>query len=520
MAGEEIRRHGGDPTALVGWASRSRALSQYFASEVRVAMSVDEQALVERTAHLPSLEPDLCDLVTGRRDCAELLDRLCVRNLFTEPVAGVPDAYRYHPLFAGEMARHHRQADRGSLSDTLGAAADWYAERGDTDRAIEAALRAGDGGRTAGLLRSVAGPMLRRGQAAQLVSWLERMPQDDLWNDPALALALARACGLAGDSLTPRAVLRTLGPQLAAAREQSPGLRVAAALLESSTRGWEGRLATMGEPLSDIPERLGELAGDPMLAICALDETALGNSRVRAHLMGGDLAAAIRETSTALTPAEIQTPSRYTVVSVGLRALALAWSGDEPQAREAVAQGMRVLRRFAGTGTDALWLHLASVWVADEPQAATSRDQIQEYAARTGLPYIRALAALAACAWHLRLGSLADAATAHTAARREVEHLPEPGFLATLVERFRTDPRLIPEPSAELNRQETLMLRLLAQGATRSQIAAQTSYSVNTVKTYLRSAYRKLGITDREQAVAAAVALGLVEPGATDEPAH
>ena len=188
-----------------------------------------------------------------------------------------------------------------------------------------------------------------------------------------------------------------------------------------------------------------------------------------------------------------------------------AWAGHVPEAGEAVRQGRKVLARYHGAGDDAIWLHVATAWVADPAEANESLAQVEDYAAGSGLPYRRVLAALSGLALHARLGHASEVDRAFAVAEREVHGLPEPGLLELLLEGFRTAAQLLDEPSEALNPQEVVMLKLLAGGATRSQIAHETSYSVNTVKAYLRSAYRKLGVADREQAVAAAVALDIVD---------
>ena len=511
LAADQLRRHRGDLRILPTWPASSADLEAFFAEEVVATMSAEDIEFVEFTAELPSLDPGLCDHLTGRRDCEDRLRRLALANLFTERHSDVRGAYRYHGIFASEMARRRRAREPAEVRATLAGAADWYRDRGDLDRAVEAGLRAGDGARVAALLRAVSGSKLRGGQAAQLVGWMERMPQADLWRDPALALALARACGLSGDSLTPRAVLRAT--QASPAMSDPPrGLRIARAHLESSICGWEGRLASMGEPLQDIPTTLGDLIDDSYLEICGIDETALSNCRLRALLLSGHVEQALADAETTLTPAELQDPSRYTVAAVGLHALALAWAGQVPEAREAVRQGRKVLARFGGSGDDAVWLHVATAWVADEAEATASLAQVEHYAADSGLPYRRALAALSGLALHVRLSHASQVDRAFTLADREVHSLPEPGLLESLLEGFRADAQLLDEPSEALNPQEVVMLRLLAAGATRSRIAHETSYSVNTVKAYLRSAYRKLGAADRREAVAAAVALDIVDP--------
>jgi LuxR family maltose regulon positive regulatory protein len=61
-----------------------------------------------------------------------------------------------------------------------------------------------------------------------------------------------------------------------------------------------------------------------------------------------------------------------------------------------------------------------------------------------------------------------------------------------------------------LTARERAVLERLAQGGTLPEIAAELHVSVNTLKTQLRSVYRKLGAGDRESALAAAQGHGLL----------
>lgn len=53
-----------------------------------------------------------------------------------------------------------------------------------------------------------------------------------------------------------------------------------------------------------------------------------------------------------------------------------------------------------------------------------------------------------------------------------------------------------------LSDREEEVLRLIAAGLTNREIAEQVFISINSVKTYIRSAYRKIGVNSRSQAVA------------------
>ncbi len=60
-----------------------------------------------------------------------------------------------------------------------------------------------------------------------------------------------------------------------------------------------------------------------------------------------------------------------------------------------------------------------------------------------------------------------------------------------------------------LTEREAWVLGLIAQGLSNDEIARAGYLSINTVKTYVRSAYRKIGVRSRSQAVAWALHRGL-----------
>jgi len=62
-------------------------------------------------------------------------------------------------------------------------------------------------------------------------------------------------------------------------------------------------------------------------------------------------------------------------------------------------------------------------------------------------------------------------------------------------------PDLWPGQNYGLSGRESEVLALIAQGLTNEQIAARMYLSINTVKTYIRSAYRKIDVTSRPNAV-------------------
>jgi DNA-binding NarL/FixJ family response regulator len=96
------------------------------------------------------------------------------------------------------------------------------------------------------------------------------------------------------------------------------------------------------------------------------------------------------------------------------------------------------------------------------------------------------------------------------------EALLAPAITRRLISEFaRLQPRPS-TPSAEalpaLTRRETQVLRLVAEGLSNHEIAAQLVVTEETVKTHVSRVLSKLGLRDRTQAVVAAYESGLIVP--------
>jgi DNA-binding CsgD family transcriptional regulator len=56
-------------------------------------------------------------------------------------------------------------------------------------------------------------------------------------------------------------------------------------------------------------------------------------------------------------------------------------------------------------------------------------------------------------------------------------------------------------PKTALSRREAQVMLLVCQGLTNQEVSERLFLSMNTVKSHLRSAYRKMGVTSRPQAM-------------------
>jgi LuxR family maltose regulon positive regulatory protein len=88
----------------------------------------------------------------------------------------------------------------------------------------------------------------------------------------------------------------------------------------------------------------------------------------------------------------------------------------------------------------------------------------------------------------------------------------QPAAVVRLLQRLDgASPQESPTLAEPLSDRELVIVRHLATGATLSQIGTELFISVNTVKSHVRSIYRKLSATNRREAIARAVELGLAD---------
>ena len=89
-----------------------------------------------------------------------------------------------------------------------------------------------------------------------------------------------------------------------------------------------------------------------------------------------------------------------------------------------------------------------------------------------------------------------------------------PSITRRLIEEFAATPPAAPAPPGldELTPRELEVFRLVAQGKSNADIAAELVIGETTVKTHVTRLMMKLGVHDRVQAVVLAYELGIVAP--------
>ena len=467
-----------------------RSVEDFFRAEVLECVTSRQRRLLLYSSVLDELTPDRCAEVTGIGDAGQTLAALAASSLL---LRRTESGLRCHPVLRRVLGSV-LAAEQPDLAPMLHArAAERLRRDGDPDAAYEHA-------RLAGLPEIAMRAAVEAWPAAHpriLVARIDRLPGAAARADAIAAAAAAElACG---------------NPSRAAARLAGAGAGDRAALAGAGARA---ALAVRAW----LALQRGDLAGAQRDATCALGpnrpegasrwwlalaDAALGTAQVwdgRAADAVGPLAATAREAAgvgyrdvavralDAGTAGLLLTGQPTAAYLSASEAVALhEW---EPTACAAPVVAYAYLAATAGAG------HGTIPW--------TAGDDLEPPA-----PHAEAFASLLLARAFSAQGDAQRARRARAQARGALAGLPSGPTLAVLFEEQRSGGILDFWPTA-LSDRERAVLRALSGPLTLREIAAELHVSHNTVKTQVRSVFRKLGAHDRAGAVARAAAVAAV----------
>lgn len=505
---------------------------------------------------LERFDLDFAAALTGDAGTADAVRGLLDANVL---ISRVGTSFRFHPLLRELAVDELRSGDPERFVDLHRRAATLWAERGQIDAALAHLRAIGDADAAFELVVRPAVSHLDQGRAPQMRRWLQLLPAGWERADGGRLLDLADAYFVAGDlersdTWCDRSA-RVVPPD-------DPGVtarRLAVAVVRGDVEQGRRLSVTAGlGPGRRRPTPSGRVS--PMERRSAL-------IAARIHLLDEDFEAAGRLLGRDL-PLDVDDGARDVAVPA-LRARLLAATGDVRAAHQWAQQALEAARR-RGWRTSAATFE---AWAADSfaligqgqlQEAAVAVDAVHDHADRLGYPYGEAFAAALRLELHAlehgraatagladelrpnwdderstalhrllderrarayasagRLADALDLATPLGLARpflhgggdleRRLSRLP-PGLLEPLVGAVRQRPA----PPARLDRRPALsprereVLTLLPAHLGYGAIAERSFVSVNTIKTNLKSIYRKLGTRSRAETVTAARALGLL----------
>ncbi len=502
-----------DPAAaLQRFGGDHRFVVEYLSAEVLDRLEPEVRDFLLAAAVLGRFTPRLCDAVLDRDDSAAMLARLERENLFVvRHERG--DWFRMHSLFADYARVQLVAAEPERAADLHRRASAWLRMEGMVIDAAEHAAAAGDHEALAELLDEHHLALIRSGRARTLLHWVRRLPEDVLLRHAALAAAAATAAAMVGQCALERRRLLQLADR---GRTEHPGSGSADAEATVATV----RAATV-EP--DVPRAVVAGARAAALADAGSDDAfvAAYGAFARALFFAGDLVAAWTAGMVAIEhPAAERRPPGQVFARSSL-AFTAAERGHLGSARHHAEKARALVDHAHASRT---WLGANAAAATGVVLAAEGRLEEAERELLHAEHFFRDEVATVHHAWLLlvlarvrvRRGRLDAAAADLRRAREQVDELGDCGIVEPLVQRVAQEleaARAQAEAGEVAQRPsdaELPVLRLLSSDLSASGIAAALYLSPNTVRSHMKSIYRKLRVSSRAEAVARAEALGLL----------
>ena len=491
-----------------------RYVTDYLRDELLSDVSAEEIAFITRTSVLDSLTGPLCDAVVEGRGSAARLAALARSNLPLVPLDHSEDWYRYNGLLAEVLSSELRRLEPDQEAELHGRASAWYEANGDIDKAIEHAVRAHD---AAGAGRLMWGDVPRYAgwrRNAAVRRWLAGFSDTEIASSPPLGLVAANSHLAAGNGTQADHWASAAADALERVPRSERDLSVQAGLAVLRASLARDGVARMGEDAA----RAHRLApdGSPWRPICRLIEgvachLAGNRDRARIHLEEG------------MRRAAVQSPDIHALCLAQLALLAL--DEDDWESGAWFAARAKALVRSSGL-TEAPALALV---FAVSAAVRAQRGQVEEAVAdrRTAAGLLGALDNFVAwydCEARIVLARAGLRLSDTDSARRllaEASRLSRQVADAPVLRRW-LDDALVQAGSEgsslggswSLTTAELRVVQFLPSHLSFPEIAGRLYVSPNTVKTHVRSVYRKLEASSRGQAVERARHAGLLDLGA------
>jgi LuxR family maltose regulon positive regulatory protein len=493
-----------------GFGGDERHLVDYMREEFLATAPPADVDFLIRVAFLDRLGGALCDHVLGATGSGARLAELSRRNMLLVPLDRRDEWFRMHSLFAdmlrAELGRRHGD----EVAALNRRASEWWDDAGDPNRAISFALGADDHARAGRLIWEAVPAFNTTGRQATLQRWIERIGLERAAADPHLSLTLAFDFLVDGDGGGAEYWAASGESLVESTAVEGADLRAGLAIVDAAlARGGVTAMRVAADRARSQLDREG--------ALTAMADLFVG---VAAHLSDDD-ERAHRALADAARGAAVWNAPIFGVLALGQLALLAAAEEDWPTARILASQSRAQVDRCGLIARPFVALAVAISAYVDAGEGRRAEALADLAAGRALLGRLRdfgawfeveAAAALAAAA--IELDDPASAEPLVATARRRLADLPDAPMLAAWVDDLEDHlGRIAASGLADLTPAELRVLRLLPSHLSYRQIAAELLVSPNTVKTQIRSAYLKLGVSSRHEAVEACSAARFA-PGA------
>jgi LuxR family transcriptional regulator, maltose regulon positive regulatory protein len=508
-------REGGTPgSAAVSFGGDHRFVSDYVESELLARLSERQRVFLTQSAVLERMCGPLCEAVLELPESAAILAGLAQSNLLLVPLDRRGQWYRYHHLFRDMLLAQLQRQALGLVPILRHRAAGWFLRHDRPETALEYFIAAGDVDDAARLVNRLWLPtdwQRRLSTVQRWFRWLEN--RDGIARHPMLAVQaafIAATTGRPADAERWADVVDRWQYQ-DGAQSEDPHAEAWAFVLRASLcrHGVEQMRA-------DADEAARRFAAQNIVA--PVVPLLQGLARVlRGDLDGGDLF--LEEAADAIE--EEFSPDTLAVAACE-RSLVAMTRGDWNQAEALAGQAGTLLRR--GGIEDSYAAPLVAAVLArtalrrgDAPAVRQQlvRAQRLRHLQTYAVPHVAVQARVELIRVHAALGDLSGARTLMREIDEVLKRRPGLGTLADEAGALRAQlarerGSSVPGASA-LTAAELRLLPLLSTHLSVPEIAAALVLSRHTIKSQMKSIYRKMDVTTRNQAVIRAREQGLLE---------
>ena len=485
-------------------------MGDYLRSELLDRISGAEASFLIRTSVLDRMCGSLCDAILEETGSTAVLEQMEARNLLVIPLDRHREWYRYHHLLRDLMRAELRRREPDLIQDLNFRAAAWFEANAMPEAAIDHAQAAGDYDRVARLILELQQPVWASGRVETVLrwmDWLRDIPSAEYYG--AIAVHGSLIFALLGQ---PAEAERWA----AAAERASPG----GVLPDGSTM--EATLAYLRAILCRTG--IGEMRRDARIAWEGLSPASPYRATMLytegiSYLLEGDLARAepilARALDLATQAGSLPLAGMILAEQCGVAAERDDWPEVTTLARRAAT--IVETGHFGDYWTSALvyaWASRASAYQGDVGQArfylgrASRLRPLLTYA----LPVVSVQALLEMTRSYIALADPEGAAAVLAQVHDILQQRPDLGVLPELAGQLQAslataNARAV--SASSLTAAELRLLPLLATHLSYQEIGERLFVSKNTVKTQAYSAYRKLRVSSRSEAVVRTRELGL-----------
>jgi LuxR family maltose regulon positive regulatory protein len=489
-----------------------RYIADYLYREALIRWPEDTQRFLRCTAVLDQLCAPLCDAILESSGAAGHLRRLEASSLFLVPLDRQRSWYRYHALFREFLAGELSRTEPDMIVTLHQRAAAWFEANGSPAQALEHLLQTADWERSVQLVTKLAIPTFHAGQLSTVRRWYAALGDANIERYPPLAVLAGWESVLTGD--TSKALRRAALVDAASFDQVPPD---GSASFESARAILRAGMCANG-PESMMADAAFGVAQEP--AWSPWRDTALWLVG-EAHLLVGHL----DEASAVLAEASASAATMGSYDTIPICEAHLAWlamdHGEWQEANDRLQLALATIQHnrlhdyvfssptFAGAAR--LALHHGDTSEAHRELARAMRARPS---ATYVLPYHAVRLRLQLAEMHLALADLATSRQLLREIHDILAHRPDLGTLVDEVEKLRqvlassTTTGAIRRPP--LTPAELRLLPYLQTHLTVEHIAERLFLSSHTVRTQVKSIYRKLGVSSRNDAIQEATTIGLI----------